>query len=326
MKNSRDTYIRKSLAKLTHKSWEHYVVNRLVHRLDDPEIEFICQQHVPANGSRYLSDVYFPQFDLHLEVDERAHFGNEAKDAARAISIENTTSHKLTRIRVHEEKQDISLAAINAQIEVLIGELRCLKSEKLNQGVFSAWPADNEDRPQDYYEKGYISADENALFRTKTAALRCFGFGKKSLQQASWRVKERPGYCVWLPRFVNQGEWTNTLSDDGKEIIEEHSSGKTKVKVEKELPFRYVFGKIDDVLKNTFFKFLGEYHIDLSVSTDVRRVYNLRATSVKTVSPHGKHDPNKPYDPNEKFGGPVFPAFSAAVTKMIEAGELTPKF
>lgn len=317
MKSNRDTYVRKSLANLKHKSWEHYVVNRLVHRLDDPEIEFICQQHIRADGARFLSDVYFPQFDLHLEVDERGHVGKEEKDSQRSTSIHDATQHLIRRIPVHDGKVDRSLFEVNSDIEQLIGELRALKAEKVELGSFVAWSEENEDRPQDYYERGFISAEHNVFFRTKLAALRCFGFGKTFLQQGSWSVRERPGYCVWFPRLIKQGEWNNHLSADGQTITEERASGRFKGDLTAEPPYRYVFSKMDDVLGNTFFKFLGEYHLDLNASTELRRVYVLRATEVKTISPPGE------YDPHIKFGGgPVNSEFSAKVASLIESGEL----
>ncbi|WP_408015001.1 AbaSI family restriction endonuclease [Roseovarius gahaiensis] len=37
---SKSDYILRSLSKLSSKRWEHYVINRLFHRLNDPEVEF----------------------------------------------------------------------------------------------------------------------------------------------------------------------------------------------------------------------------------------------------------------------------------------------
>ena len=41
---SKDDYILRSFSKIKHKSWELYVITRIVHLLDDPDLEFICQQ------------------------------------------------------------------------------------------------------------------------------------------------------------------------------------------------------------------------------------------------------------------------------------------
>ncbi|WP_413475970.1 AbaSI family restriction endonuclease [Hafnia paralvei] len=39
---SKDDYILRALSKISHKRWEHYIINRIFHRLNDPELEFLC--------------------------------------------------------------------------------------------------------------------------------------------------------------------------------------------------------------------------------------------------------------------------------------------
>ena len=53
-------YVANSLSKMKHKRWELYVISRVIHLLDDLEIEFICQQVVlPDDGGRKFADLYF---------------------------------------------------------------------------------------------------------------------------------------------------------------------------------------------------------------------------------------------------------------------------
>ena len=50
---------------------ELYVISRIIHLLDDEEIEFICQQYVKSrSGVGYLIDLCFPQLKLYCEIDE----------------------------------------------------------------------------------------------------------------------------------------------------------------------------------------------------------------------------------------------------------------
>ena len=68
---SKQDYIYRSLKKVSHKGWETFVISRIIHGLDDDDIEFVTQQLVRlSDESRALTDLYFPQFDLHVEVDE----------------------------------------------------------------------------------------------------------------------------------------------------------------------------------------------------------------------------------------------------------------
>lgn len=50
---TKDDFILRMLSKIQKKKWENYVVNRIVHKLDDPEIEFICQQYVARSDGKY---------------------------------------------------------------------------------------------------------------------------------------------------------------------------------------------------------------------------------------------------------------------------------
>ena len=55
-----------------------YVITRLIHLLDDPEIEFVCQQLIRTpNGKRYLADLCFPSLGVYLEIDEFHHTSKE---------------------------------------------------------------------------------------------------------------------------------------------------------------------------------------------------------------------------------------------------------
>ncbi len=79
-------YILRSLSKISNKKWEHYVINRIYHRLNDPEIEFVCQQCLRKDDNKfYLADLFFPQLGLYLEIDEHHHENdqNKIRDAIR---------------------------------------------------------------------------------------------------------------------------------------------------------------------------------------------------------------------------------------------------
>ena len=65
----KDDYILRSFSKIKHKSWELYVITRIVHLLDDPEIEFICQQLIKTSGGRrYFADLCFPSLNIYIEI------------------------------------------------------------------------------------------------------------------------------------------------------------------------------------------------------------------------------------------------------------------
>jgi 2-polyprenyl-3-methyl-5-hydroxy-6-metoxy-1,4-benzoquinol methylase len=71
---SRDEYILRNFSKIKHKKWELYVITRIIHLLNDPDIAFVCQQAIRTrNNRRYLTDLCFPGLKLYCEVDELQH-------------------------------------------------------------------------------------------------------------------------------------------------------------------------------------------------------------------------------------------------------------
>lgn len=82
------------------KKYEAYVVTRIIHLLNDFTIKFATQQYVTRPEGRALTDLYFPQFNLHIEVDEGHHFNsaNIAADKLREADIINATGHQIIRI------------------------------------------------------------------------------------------------------------------------------------------------------------------------------------------------------------------------------------
>lgn len=64
-------YYGKMLRSIRGKKYEVYAVSRIMHLLDDPEIELITQKPVLiSDGSMALLDLYLPQFKIGIEVDE----------------------------------------------------------------------------------------------------------------------------------------------------------------------------------------------------------------------------------------------------------------
>lgn len=86
-------YITRQLSRASKKRFEHYVINRIWHLLDDLSIKFITQQYVVRPNGRALTDMFFPQFGLHIEVDEPYHLSKKEQDRLRQSDIINATGH-----------------------------------------------------------------------------------------------------------------------------------------------------------------------------------------------------------------------------------------
>ena len=43
---SKETYVTRNFQKISGKRWELYVITRVIHLLNDPDIEYVCQQYI----------------------------------------------------------------------------------------------------------------------------------------------------------------------------------------------------------------------------------------------------------------------------------------
>ena len=79
-------FISRSLSKIQHKKFELYVISRIIHKLDDPEIKYVFQQYAARDnntGKYALIDLYLPQLGIAIEVDEAHHKEQYTEDEIR---------------------------------------------------------------------------------------------------------------------------------------------------------------------------------------------------------------------------------------------------
>jgi very-short-patch-repair endonuclease len=123
-------YIIRQLNRAKNKKYELYVITRIIHLLDDNNIKFVTQQYVSRPEGRALTDLYFPQFGLHIEVNESHHLDpkNIELDKIREADIINATGHEILEIDVTEP-----LEVINEEIRKIVKKI---KEYKINNDLF----------------------------------------------------------------------------------------------------------------------------------------------------------------------------------------------
>lgn len=274
-------YILRRLTKVSRKKWEFYVISRIVHGLDDEEIEFTTQQLVRLpNNKRALTDMYFPQFGIHLEIDEAHHLNVLEDDDKREYDIVAATNNEINRISVADRNSDgtiseRSLGVVSLEVDRFIKSIKKQKDADIRSGKFKKWEFENRYNPDVHIKAGYIHADENVLFSTHRDALRCFGYTGGHFQKAVWNIPDESGDFVWFPRLYKQNDWHNELSGDGKVILERPLTDKSRLvikkntdeKYESEVGNRIVFAKAKDVLGYTLYRFVGVFKLNKQKST-----------------------------------------------------------
>ena len=133
MQIRKDEYILRSFSKLINKKWELYVITRIIHLLNDPDIEFVCQQPIRSkDGKRFLTDLCLPGLKLYYEIDEKHHANEENSNAdiSREKEILDATGFEEMRIAVYDEnKNDRDLKDIDDEIDNFIDLIKQRKKD-----------------------------------------------------------------------------------------------------------------------------------------------------------------------------------------------------
>lgn len=295
-----EDYILRSISKTSGKRWEYYALTRIIHKLDDTEIEFISQQCIrKLNGSIALADMYFPQFDLYLEIDEGHHFLKDPKNAAqyhRCIedaqrSHDIALAAGLTEYRIPASTTkpvtNLTLEEFNAEIDAFVQRVRDLKSQAVQQNVFEKWNFNMRYSAQPHIDAGFIEISPLAAFHTHVETLKCFGFTGRGHMQGSWTIPDKTASelglvgrsMVWFPDLDGKGKWSNTLSDDGTTIIEK-SEANTEHRNDWEN--RVVFARSKDVFGKRLYRFVGVFKPVATHSQGSERRFTRVATRLNT--------------------------------------------
>jgi hypothetical protein len=264
-------YITRLFQKASNKRIEHYCLSRLWHRLDNDRIKFVPQQYVGRHDDKYaLTDVFLPQFRMHIEVNEPAHYDNPEKikaDQFRKDQIERNTGHSVHVIDCRQ-----SIANIHQQIDVIIGEiLERLKADE-KSGKFRPWDLNREHDPLFWKPVGHIKVEDDIALNNIEAICTLFDADFKKTQRGFLRKggiphPRNPAYFLWWPSDNNRQGWSNILSEDW-ESISETNSDKAKnsshfEKFQNTSQKRIVFFHHKDILGLTSYKFIGIFEYDL---------------------------------------------------------------
>lgn len=258
-------FVIRQFSRIKKKRFESYVVNRIWHLINDIDIKPVTQQYVRRKGSFSLTDLYFPQLKLHIEVDEPHHERFYINDQLREADIIEATNHKVERIKIQGGIEDVN-KKIDEIVLLITEEIEIVKKD----GSFEPWDPNREFNPLFYIDKGYLDVNENPAFRRIVDAANCLGQNAKGYQRAFIPCKAYNDHYLWFPKLYKNGEWNNSLSEDGITIYEKptdlsklsqhlenvRSKGRTRI----------VFPRVVDNLGSVLYRFKGVFALDLDRS------------------------------------------------------------
>lgn len=292
-------YISRLFQKTSHKRIEHYVISHIWHLLDNYDVKMVPQQYVARELSQYaLTDVYFPQIRLHVEVNEPAHYENEDRislDLRRRQEIENKTGHQFFVIDCRED-----LLVIHSQIDELVTIINSEVKEQIQRGVLRPWNPGNEHNPDYWKDKGIIGISDEVSFTTIENICLLFDANYQKTKRGYLRkgAIENPkneSQTIWWPSERARSGWINDFDEIKGTIIETHSDPKKKsdhyYDHSQAKHTRICFFHYKDVLGLTRYKYVGVFTNDLEKSnpelgTFWKRIgdqINLNTTEINEV-------------------------------------------
>ena len=284
-------FISRSLSKIQHKKFELYVISRIIHKLDDPEIKYVFQQYAARDnntGKYALIDLYLPQLGIAIEVDEAHHKEQYTEDEIRQKEIEQLDIH-VERVQCYEKR----IEDVNNEIEKIIEKIITKKNELGDN--FKPWNGLN---GYEYYtNKGYFDINDSTELTSPTEICNCFGFANAA--QGGARVIDKET-ILWWPhenyiseeeQDVNSDEnkprWYNKLNANGDEIVEKDLNGDSDKFYMDSLSEnfrkkRIVFYRKKNMLNEKLYRFVGVFELNKEETKRRKvRVFNRVSDTIK---------------------------------------------
>lgn len=272
-------FVSRQLAKAENKRYEHYVVTRIWHLLNDTRIKLVTQQFITRPSGKALTDMYFPQLETHIEVDEGHHKKQIESDKLREADIVNATGHTIFRVDATK-----TIDEINKDIEKIIS---FIKNKIESSTDFKPWDLEAEQSPQTYIERGYIDLKDDVAFKRAVDGANCFGCNYKGFQQGSVKHPRETDNRIWFPKLYQNELADNWISDD-EEVIKEtrvlsHTVEDFIDKWRNKEQFRIIFARVKSPLGDIMYRFKGEYKLDQDATNyENGLVWRRTSTRVKT--------------------------------------------
>lgn len=162
----------------------------------------------------------------------------------------------------------------NGGIPTLPAEVTLQRRTRDGDATSDAWLAE-------LIATGELSTRDQIPFRNHVEVARLFGRDYKGHQSATFRLNESTE--VWFPKMYTNGDWSNTLSDDGEVITMQHIQGGKYGGVMQTEPIReYVitFGHTKPAAGPRFYTFLGVFEGAPQLSDRTRWVHQRVADTV----------------------------------------------
>lgn len=275
---NKTNYLIFQLGRTNKKNYENYCITRIYHLLNRTDIQFITQQMFKRGESKIaLADLYLPQLDVWVEIDESHDENQSDKDKKRTEEVINHKKNRFEEIiNIENEPERIiiinkTLDEINEQIDNIVKKIKEKIIEKEKNKTFVKWKVLFE-QPEFYINKKSINVSDRAAFRTIKEVSDLFNKNYSGFQKGCFDDKKEGKILVWCPKLkfekTDNGQWDIFISADGNTIEESSKLEKFNFKgyidaFNQGYTTRYVFAKFRDSSGIDMYRFRGIFKLNV---------------------------------------------------------------
>ena len=256
-------YMERLFAKISKKKTESYVISRIWHQLDDDRVKFVVQQYVKRTQDKYaLADLYLPQLNIFIEINEPFHKNNVEVDRIRNEEILSVVHSKPIVVDC-----DCDLTEIHRQVTEVVALIRQRIAELGDS--FRPWDEASTLTVEHHRDKGCLKVEDNECLRTTEDVAAVFGTKAKHrgfLRASGAAVPGKKNEIVWWPN-TDHRLWHNELSEDGLFIYEYPKAEEKRAEhlrhwLSAPEETRITFLRFKDDLGFCFYRFVGVFRLD----------------------------------------------------------------
>jgi very-short-patch-repair endonuclease len=135
----RTFHVKKNKKDFRVKKHENFIITSLIHDERLRDLKPLTQHYVPlANNNYALIDLYYPQIELAIEVDEPHHLDNIDQDKERQEKIEDLIQCDFRRFAISTEDNEFN-TKLFSDIETVKREMIEKINELKSNNVFEEW-------------------------------------------------------------------------------------------------------------------------------------------------------------------------------------------
>jgi len=257
-------YIKRQISRTNRKDYENYVTTRVINFLNDLDIKFITQQYIKRKEGYALADLYFPQINYIVEIDEMHHLDNAEADKIRDCDIEDAIG--ITPERIDVATNDIE--GIHKRIDEIVSDIKNLVQQQRDASKWTPWRIEDEISPDFWIQQGKISVEDKVSFYKIVDACKCMGLNYNGYQRAGANHPYEANTLIWFPKLYENDEWDNSYdSQEGVILTKNIKSDAERIDhvqkcIEDPVKRRIVFARVEDNLGDTKYRFRGVFEMD----------------------------------------------------------------